>query len=52
MSRMPGWYQTQKPLQFKAIEEFATNTIGCLPALRPNAMVDVVFIAFPKRRHC
>jgi hypothetical protein len=25
MSRTPGWYQTSKPLQFKAIEEFATN---------------------------
>jgi hypothetical protein len=25
MSLMPGWYQTSKPLQFKAIEEFATN---------------------------
>jgi hypothetical protein len=24
---MPGWYQTSKPVQFKAIEEFATNRI-------------------------
>ena len=27
MSLMPGWYQTSKPLQFRAIEEFATNTV-------------------------
>jgi hypothetical protein len=27
MSLMPGWYQTSKPLQFKAIEEFATNML-------------------------
>jgi len=26
MSLIPGWYQTSKPLQFKAIEEFATNS--------------------------
>src|SRR5262245_29188911 len=27
MSLMPGWYQSSKPLQSKAIEEFATNRI-------------------------
>jgi hypothetical protein len=33
MSLMPGWYQTLKHLQFKAIEEFATNYLGeCGPA--------------------
>jgi hypothetical protein len=27
MSLMPGWYQTSKALQFKAIDEFAINRL-------------------------
>jgi hypothetical protein len=34
MSAMPGWYQTSKPLEFKAIEEFATNRFSAATEAR------------------